>query len=93
MPKYSFLPALALFLIWSSMSATTLGHTQDDGRAAQLATVARDLAARGEAVQAVALVQAELAPTQEPQARSVLLFTLGWLEHQIADQDRGRRCR
>ena len=91
MPKYSFLPALALFLIWSSMSATTLGHTQDDGRAAQLATVARDLAARGEAVQAVALVQAELAPTQEPQARSVLLFTLGWLEHQIADQDRGQR--
>src|SRR5687768_894922 len=81
----------ALLLFAASGPTPAAGQAQGEGRAAELAAVARDLAARGEALQAVALVQAELDPTVDPAPRSTLLFTLGWLEHQLADQDRARR--
>jgi len=58
-----------------------------------LAKLARDLAGRGEARQALALVQAELGSGLSATDRGMLQLTLGWLEHQLAGQDRaGRRA-
>ncbi|MEM7309775.1 MAG: outer membrane beta-barrel protein [Planctomycetota bacterium] len=60
-------------------------------RADRLAELARDLVERGEGYQALALVQSELAELEGAKARSYALFTLGWLEHQLAGQDAAER--
>jgi tetratricopeptide (TPR) repeat protein len=87
LPRRTTLLLGTLLLAFAAVGTSS----QDDGRAAELAGIARDLAGRGEARQALALVQAELSSDLSPTGRATLQFTLGWLEHQLAEQDRAGR--
>ena len=57
----------------------------DVNRATELTRRARELVVRGEAFQAIALLQSELHPANDPQAQAYLLFTRGWLEQKVAE--------
>lgn len=81
-------PTYRLFLILAAILPLASIHDAqgvDVDRATELTRRARELVVRGEAFQAIALLQSELHPANDPQAQAYLLFTRGWLEQKVAE--------